>query len=155
MVSDIFGTLLEDIGKKFGDITLRPDKNNSCLIKLKGGTEIQLEMDHSGQFLVMGCKLGEIPPGRYRENLLKEALKANNLPYPLHGVLAYSQKGNTLILYQKLIVNDQIASTVASEIPEFAEKAKVWLTAIQQSNLPTINLTEATQKTGGGMFGLR
>lgn len=92
MVTDFFGSLLQELGKVLEIPDLHPDRNNSCQIVLKNGLNLQIELDRSGQFLIFGADLGVVPPGRYRENLFREALKANDMPHPIHGILAYSKK---------------------------------------------------------------
>src|SRR5262245_58766423 len=99
MVTDLFGALLQELGDSLEKADLHPDRNNSCLIRMKGGQEIQFELDRSSQFLIVGADLGAVPPGKYRENLFREALKANDMPHPIHGILAYSKKTDHLVLF--------------------------------------------------------
>ena len=73
MVTDLLGTLLQELGKSLEIAELSPDENNSCLIELKNGQQIQLELDRSGQFFVIGADIGMVPPGKYRENLFRQA----------------------------------------------------------------------------------
>ena len=103
MVMDLFESLLDEFSKAADLPNLKPDANNSCLIALpQNGPQIQLELDRSGEFLIMGCNLGFLPMGRYREMVLKEALRANGLPYPRVGTFAYVKKTDNLILFLKL-----------------------------------------------------
>lgn len=154
MVTDLFGSLLQELGKILEIPDLHPDRNNSCLIKLKSGLSIQLEFDRSGQFLILGSDLGTVPPGRYRENLFREALKANDLPYPNHGTLAYSKKSDHLIIFEKMAAADMTGEKIAAEIMPFSEKALVWKEALQKGDVPIINQGYSSQKSAG-MFGLK
>lgn len=153
MVTDLLGALLQELGHSMQIANLHPDNNNSCLIKLVSGQEIQVELDRSGQFIVLGADLGEVPPGKYRENLFKEALKTNDMPYPLHGVLAYSKKTEHLILFEKIQVGDLNGEKIAAEIIPFTEKATVWSDALKQGNIPASQMK--TSDRGSGMFGLK
>lgn len=153
MVTDLFGALLQELGNAMGVAGLHPDSNNSCMLKLKSGLIIQLELDRRGEFLILGADLGNVPPGKYRENLFREALKANDLPYPLHGILCYSRKSGHLVIFQKIHTRDLNGEKLAAEIAPFAEKAFTWSEALLRGDLPVVNQTFTSQKPGG-MFGL-
>lgn len=155
MVTDMFGTLLQELSTLIEATDLHPDRNNTCLVRLKSGLEIQLEIDRSGNFLVLGADLGTVHPGKYRENLFREALKANGLPYPLHGILAYSRKSDHLVLFEKLNIKDLNGEKIAAEIIPFSEKALVWKNAVAQNDIPIINQAYSSVTRSAGMFGLR
>ena len=124
MVTDLFGTLLQELAPAIEASELQPDRNNSCLITLKSGIQIQLELDKSRQFLILGCDLGPVQPQvKYRESLFREALKANDLPHPNHGILSYSKKTDHLVLYEKINVKDLTGDKIAAEITPFSDKA--------------------------------
>lgn len=153
MVTDLFGALLEELGVSLKLPTLHPDSNNSCLIKFKNGVEVQIEMDKSGRHLIIGSDLGSVPIGKYRENLFREALKANDLPPPIHGILSYSEKTDHLVMFRKLPLADLNGDKIAAAITPFTEKALIWQEALKHNDIPAINQMSAAQ--GGGMFGLR
>lgn len=153
MVTDLFGAILQELGSSLGIQDLHPDSNNSCLIRLKSGLIIQIELDKGGQFLILGADLGTVPPGKYRENLFREALKSNDLPHPIHGILCYSKKSDHLVLYEKIHIKDLNGEKIAAEITPFAEKAYTWSEALLHNDIPAINQLFTSQKPGG-MFGL-
>lgn len=154
MVTDFYGSLLEELGKILEIPDLHPDRNNSCQIVLKNGLSLQLEFDRSGQFIIIGADLGVVPPGRYRENLFREALKANDMPYPIHGTLAYSKKSDRLILFEKLRSHELTGESIAAELVPFSEKAIIWKEALERSDVPIANQAFNAQRSTG-MFGLR
>jgi hypothetical protein len=154
MVSDTFGVILEDLGKEIGLTGLQPDGNNSCLLNMKEGVSIQIEPDASGNFLVLGAKLGVVPPGKYRENLFKAALKANDLPHPINGVLSYSKKADQLVLYKKIPSRELTGGKLATEIKPFVEKAVVWQQALAHNDVPEVNQVYTSRTSGSGIFGL-
>ena len=154
MVTDLFGALLQELGSSIEIKNLHPDKNYSCLIRFKGGLEVQVELDHSGQFLILGADLGTSPPGKYRENLFKEALKANDQPPPLYGILAYSKKSDHLVLFERINIKDLTGEKIAAEIIPFTEKATLWAQAVKNGEIPVIN-QHSSSPSSGGMFGLR
>lgn len=153
MVTDLFGALLQELGHSLGLPNLQPDSNNSCLLRLKSGLIIQIELDKGGQSLILGADLGTVPPGKYRDNLFREALKANDQPHPLHGILCYSKKSNDLVIYQKISLKDLTGEKIAAEITPFAEKAFIWSEALLRNDIPAVNQAFTSQKPGG-MFGL-
>lgn len=153
MVTDLLGSLLQELSHALGVADLHPDSNNSCLLRLKSGLIIQIELDKGGQFLILGADLGGVPPGKYRENLFRECLKTNDMPPPLNGILCYSKKSDHLVLYEKIYLKDLNGEKVAAEITPFAEKAFLWSQALLNNEIPVINQPFTSQKPGG-MFGL-
>jgi hypothetical protein len=154
MVTDLFGSLLQELSASLDIPALHPDSNNSCLIKFKSGVAIQIEVDRSGHHLVIGSDLGSVPIGKYRENLFREALKCNELPPPLHGILSYSEKTDHLVIYEKLPLQDLNGEKIAAAITPFTEKALIWAEALKHNDIPAINQM-STSQGAGGMFGMR
>lgn len=154
MVTDYFGSLLQELGKILEIPDLHPDRNNSCQITLKNGLSLQLEFDRSGQYIIIGADLGVVSPGRYRENVFREALKANDMPYPTHGILAYSKKSDRLVLFEKLRSHEITGEVIAAELIPFSEKAIIWKDALVRSEVPVANQAFNPQRSTG-MFGLR
>jgi hypothetical protein len=154
MVVDAYTALLEELGKSLGGIELTSDKNNTCLIHLKDGIEVQIELDHKGDSLLIGSDLGEVPVGRYRENLFREALKANGLPSPIYGILAFSQRIDHLILYTMLPLKDLNGEKISAFLTPFALKAKVWKDAIERGEVPVVQSAASGPAPPAGIFGL-
>lgn len=154
MVSDNYNAILKELSEALQIEELHSDNNNSCLIKFKDGFRVQIEPDLTGPFLIIGADLGDVSAGRYRENILCEALRANDLPHPIHGILAYSTKTNHLILYEKVHLKDLNGEKIAALLPLFMEKGKVWAEALTRGEIPAINQAY-TGGRGSGMLGLR
>ena len=150
MVTDMFGVILDDLGKKIG-VPLKPDENNTCLLKMKEGVSIQIEPDKSGDFLLLGCKLGVMPPGKYRENIFRQALKANDLPTVNTGIFSFSKKSDNLILFKKVYLKTLTAERLVQEVKPFVEKAALWANAIEHNDIPEISQVYTSKS---GMFGL-
>jgi hypothetical protein len=150
MVKNLFEALLDEVGHALKIPDLHSDRNSSCLIDMGKGIKIQLEIHSRKEEFVLGADLGPIPPGRYRENLFIEALKANGMTNNV-GVLAYSAKTDHLILFQTLNLRDLTGERIASEMGLFLEKAKIWKEAMEKGEIPVVSL----MKTSMGMFGLR
>lgn len=154
MVTDQFGSILQELAIAIKNPGLQVDKNNSCLIKFKGGLKVQIELDRDGKNLIIGADLGLVPPGNYRERVFIEALKANGLPYPRIGTFAYSTQNDHLVLFAALGLQDLRGDKVAEYLKPFLEKLKTWKDALARSDVPVVAATTFTSKPMG-MFGMR
>jgi len=128
---DRFEEILQLFGQSL-NLPLESDRNHACAIQIKQGLIVQLQSDPSQTKLLIGCKIIEVPPGKFRENVLKEALKANGLPDPRVGIFAYIAAINNLFLFQEYPFD--ILTTgerVASLISPFIKTATEWRVAIQ------------------------
>jgi Tir chaperone protein (CesT) family len=151
MVKNMFEALLDEIGHALGIPDLHSDQNSTCLIKMPNGISIQLEMHARTDEFLIGADLGQVPPGRYREDFFHEALKANGKPFPQHGILAYSSKTDHLVIYELLNARDLTGGRISEEITPFVEKALTWKSAIENGEIPSVG----SMRTSMGMFGLR
>lgn len=154
MVTDAFDALLQELGKVLQVSGLHADAKGCCLLKLKGGIQVQLEVDRSGQSLLIVSELGQIPPGRYKENLFVEALKANGLPPPRRGTFAYSKQADSLVIFEMLELQNLNGQEIANTILPLLEKVRIWKEAITQGNVP-VTVESPVKTAPGGIFGLR
>ena len=154
MVMELFEALLDEFSKATHIGPFKPDSNNSCLLVLPNGTRIQLDIDSSQTFFTIGAEVGFIPAGRYRENVFREALRANNLPPPRWGNFAYSKKKDQLILFTELPLKDLNGEKIASTFGPFSEKAHHWQDAISKGEVPSLTGAFSSHESGTGMFGL-
>jgi len=152
MISDLFGTILQELGAIIKNPNLKPDEHNSCLLKFKGDLKVQIEPEKSGRYLVVGCDLGNIPAGRYRENIFNQALKANGMPIPRYGIFAYSKHSDHLVIFDNLPLKDLTGQKIADFLPSFLEKARTWKTAIEKGDVPVLENTYTSKPIG--LFGL-
>ena len=151
MVKDLFDSLLEEVSQTLKIPNLHADPNNTCLIQLKNGLKIQLEIESKSDSFVIGADLGEVPLGHYRNILFREALKTNGLPGSHPGILAYSNKTDHLILFKMLPLKELNGEKIASIIAPFSEKALLWKESIEKGEVPvSVNSTHPSV----GMFGL-
>lgn len=149
---NVFAQILNEVGPHFGT-TLTPDANNSCMILMRNAIQIQLELDRSQQNFIVGANLGELPPGKFRELFLKEALRANGAPYPRIGTFAYSTRKNSLLLFEKFPLQTFHTNTLMEYLPLFVDKAILWKEAVKGGQPPSVQYT--SQKAADtGMFGL-
>lgn len=156
MITDKFGSLLEELGQQI-KTPLKPDKNNACLLKFKTGIQVQLELNERDETVIIVSDLGTLTFGRYRENVFKEALKANGLPPPRSGIFAYSKKNEVLVLCDQIPIDQLSGQKLADYLQLFTQKAELWKTSISRGEVPSFMGNEisfgAAQRTSG-MFGL-
>ncbi len=153
MTVDRFASLLEELSNSI-HFPLRPDGNNSCLLRMPGGLQVQLEMYKKNDSFLIGADLGNVPVGRYRENLFKEALRANYLPPPRYGIFAYTQQKDSLILFSLLPLEDLTGEKIAAHLMPFTQKALQWQLAIKRGEIPEIEDTSKPAASMGRLFGL-
>lgn len=124
-----FEELLQALSKVF-HLALHIDRSNACSIRIHDNLTIQLQLDVSQENLWIFSKLIEVPPGKFRENVLHEALKANGLPDPRTGVFGYLATTNHLALFQKYPLNILNGERLSGFMGAFLEMADSWRNAI-------------------------
>jgi hypothetical protein len=137
-MSDVFTDLLEELGKEL-KLPLAVDKYNSCSIAIEPLT-IQLELDPTQEFLFLFTKIIDLPPGKFRENILCEALKYNALPDPRAGVFGYVEISNHLALYQSYPVAILNGAMLSLLLGSFFELGTAWHSSIEKGQTPSLEL---------------
>ena len=125
---DKFQELLWDLGE-YIKLSLHIDKNNACSLLLDETLEVQMQMDKNEENLIICAFLGTIPPGRFRENVLKDALKVNGRYRPF-GSLAFYEKKNMLILHQFLLAEKLNGEKLVEHLEVFIGEAEEWRSAL-------------------------
>lgn len=132
-VMDVFTDLLQGLGKIFS-VHLQPDRNNACLIQINKTIQIQIQLDTTEENLILGSKVCTVLPGKFREDVLRNALEHNALPDSL-GYLGFIQETNTLVLFTFVYFRGQSPEIIAKVIEEFLQVIISWKEAIA-SNTP-------------------
>lgn len=151
MVSSLLDSVLKDL-ETFFHCHLEADSNQSCLIKMGIGISLQIELNGNNMLLI-ACVLGTLPISQYRFQILKQALKANDIFPPSTGSFGYSSKTNHLLLFMILDPNKLNSNTVFTILPPYIEKAKIWKEAIENQSIPEIEVAANTQPSH--LFGLK
>jgi len=156
MVTDRMGILFEEFGKKI-NVTITPEQNGGCRIRFKSGVEVQIETSADGRSLMIGCELGSMPPGRYRENVFREALRANGLPLPRNGVFGFAKPKDSLYLCDQIALDELSGDRLFEFMQPFLQKAEIWRDALSRGEVPSYTASETSYSGGGGggIFGLR
>lgn len=128
-MNDRFQEILNELGKVF-HLSLHVDRNHACSIQVLEHLIVQIQLDISQENLFLFAKVIEIPPGKFRENVLREALKANALPDPRAGLFGYLSATNELALFQRYPLEMLNGDRLAGFLGAFLEYGDSWHKAI-------------------------
>lgn len=134
------------------DTELNLDAGNLCKIMVNDQIPVQLELDKTGENIMLGCMIMEISPGKFRENILKAALKANYAKDKGIGNFSYIPKTASLCLFEFLPLDYLSEETVFKFFTDFCNKALNWYENLQAGRIPTIS-SSSTPSTNP--FGIR
>lgn len=138
-----FEELLHELGQMF-ELELRIDRHNACSLQIHGRITIQLQLDTSQENLWIFSKVIETPPGKFRENILKEALKANARSDPKAGIFGYLSSTNQLILFQKYPLFILNGERLSGCVGAFLEMAESWQEAIANGQSAPLSQRQET-----------
>lgn len=147
-----FDELIKELGTLI-NIELGIDGNDACLITYPEGADIQLELSEDDRDVVLGSFLGEVPAGRFREDLFQAALQANGSPGRSIGILCFLERSDQLCLYDRVGADQLTASKLKDAINTFRATASDWQEAIENNQVP--DMGGGIRTSGGGMFGMR
>lgn len=146
--------LLNSLGRIF-HLDLEVDGRGACSILIPPALIVQIQLDASQEKLFLFAKLAEIPPGKFRENVLKEALKTNALPDPLAGYLAYLNASSHLVLCQAYPLAILNGERLASFFGSFLEMAQSWQKALESGNASPAPIQTEAGPQEKNPFGLK
>lgn len=148
---DRFAQILFDLGKEIGT-ELYPDENRICQINYQDEIHLQIQYDETNEQLLFASFLCDVPPGKYREKLLRAALRSNG-EYPRLGILAYSERNNQLTLFEYVPAANIMSTQLFQFLQNFIEKAVTWKNAVEKG-LP-LPVTPPKNNKDSSMFGLK
>jgi hypothetical protein len=128
-MTDPFEILIQQLGQSLS-VPLHVDRHLACTLKVHQKLTVQLQMDSAQENLIVASFICELPPGRFRENVLCEALKSNNLPDPRTGILGFLSKTNHLTLHQFYRFASLDSEKLSMVIAGFIDYADLWREAI-------------------------
>ena len=127
-----FEELIAYISSQLG-LSLQTDKGSICKLVIEESFHMQLEHESSYERLLIASFLAELPPGKFREDVLKAGLKANH-PLSRFGQFAYSEKNNALAYFVYLSDKESFEH-IFDLLLVFIETAKTWKRAIERGEL--------------------
>ena len=136
------------------EVPLQPDVHQAYRIHFpQEEITVQIDLDTDADKIIVGSQLGRITPGTYRERIFTQALRANGTSLSPRGILAFSEKNDTLVLFQFLKIEKLTGEKLHAFLQSFRDYAKIWKSALMSGDIPTIQEEPGTR--GSGMFGLR
>jgi hypothetical protein len=157
MVAGAFESLLEELGSALNIKGLSLDSSNTCLIRFPSGLEVYIEPStRASEDVLIYTKVGKLSVGRFREDVLREALKANGYPYPRYGTFAFSENNEQLVLFQYYPMKNITGDRIADFLTIFMKRALAWKEQIDGNQIPLASTIETTGASAGrsrGFFG--
>lgn len=147
---DHFAELLTDLGRAI-NLPLHPDKKRLCQLNVNNLFPLQISDDPAKERLLIAALITDLPPGKFRENILKEALKANAL-VPSLGTFGFSERNNKLALFTYLPYLNLTGEKIAEFLSPFIDKCLAWRSAIETG--APLPLSPSAKKSEGSIFGL-
>lgn len=155
MIADRFGALLEELGAAL-TLKLAPDAHGACHIRFPDKIELHMEPNSTGEFLNILIELGSPGDGKYKENVFREALKANGLPPPRIGTFCYGKKKDSLLLHEALPFEDIHGQKLADIIQTLLSKARSWKDSLSRGEIPSFRSggESGSSGTSNTIFGM-
>ncbi|NDD57763.1 MAG: hypothetical protein EBZ47_00715 [Chlamydiae bacterium] len=147
-----FEDLIYHLGEVLG-IDLHAERGRVCKLHIDGKIHLHLEYDESKDLLLLASLVCEVPPGKFRENVFKEALKIND-SFPRIATIAFSEKGNQLALFDYLSFVYLDVHKLNSLMHAFLDYAFEWKRAIESGNLNSIALPPSSSMHSS-IFGVK
>ena len=132
-----FEELIQELGPLL-NTSLKAEKGSLCHLLIHGSLKVCLEYEPSYERVLIASFLAELPPGKFREDVLKEGLKYNALPEALDGTFAYSEKNNQLVFFLYVPISSSPQS-FTQILLHFVAEADTWKHAIETGNIQQIS----------------
>lgn len=150
---DQFHELLSNLGQQL-KLSLHPDKKGACTLIIRDLFSVQIEFDPSHERILIACFVCEVPPGKLRENVLRDTLKSH-YPYPENGVFGYSERNNKLSLFSYVPLNGLTGEKCAGLLSAFIDKAKKWREAVSLGTTADLVSESSSSASDLKIFGLK
>lgn len=142
-----FAEILKDLSILFS-IPLKRDKIGACSLKIDEKLHIQLKLDKTEEFIFIGGNIINIYPGKFRENVFLQTLKAN-FQIPRIGSFAFNEKDSNLMMYEYVSLKDLNIDKLKNILGQFIEKAFLWMEAIKSDQPAPIEFIKEFEKKNG------
>jgi len=150
-----FEDLIHELGAALG-MPLHIDHHGACTLQMNEKIRIQIEPDTKEDKIAMAAYITELSPGKFREEVLKEALKANASTVAggsMNNILGFCARHNEFACHAYLPLRELNTEKLLPVLVSLAEYSISWLEAIQSGrHAPPGVLTKPTSPTP---FGLR
>lgn len=115
---------------------------------------MQIELDESSSNILIGSFLCDIPPGKFRENVFKNTLKANG-QIPQTGVFAFNEPNAKLALFKYIPLEKEPVATLRGTIEHFIDQAMQWKEAIEAGRSAPLSFERDMEQAKPSLFSSR
>lgn len=129
---DRFQTIIQELSKELAT-PLNPTGSSTCAIQFKGSLFTQIELSENQEMLIIVCVVDKLPPGKYREQVLTNALQENALQSPLIGTFAFSRRSDELLLFANTPTVELTGPKLFEILLVLVDKAHSWQEAIRHN----------------------
>lgn len=156
MSVDVYQRLLEELAEAFNLETKGRElgATPSCAVTMDNATQIQVEIANDQEHVLLATEIGEVPPGRFRQDFFKAALISNGKGQNKNGVLSYTDEPEQLFLFKYVPLERLTGAELATIIIPFSQKATIWKEALESGNIPQVT-ADQNSAGPGTMFGIR
>jgi hypothetical protein len=149
-----FYDLISELGNLLGE-ELEPENNQACCLTINQKIKVQIEVSKNEESILLISLISELPPGKFRETVLKDSLKANFYAEEKAGILSYVLRENSLVLFQNINAHALDAEKLKEALLVFSDRALKWLNSIESGALaPDGEIPESSEKKGS-IFGFK
>lgn len=132
-----FENLIRELGQMLG-LTLAPDANQSCRLKINNQLYVQIDLTESGDKILIAAVLGTLNEGSYRNAILKQAMCINGSSIMPRGIVAYSEKNDSLVLFHFFSLADINGEKLFQFLKLFTNHARVWQESLSREEIPQL-----------------
>lgn len=124
-----FAEFLQELGHALG-MELFVDVRGACSVRMQGHLHIQMQPGPERDELWMVAEIAELPPGRFREEVLREALKANHAFRDMPFSFSYVDAKNRLLLSTHSPFDKIDGTRAALLLSVLSDTAETWKRAV-------------------------
>jgi len=130
-MTDPFEALIHQLGISL-NVSLHVDRHHACTLQVHQKLRVQIQVDAALEKLWVAAFVAELLPGKFRENVLCEALKANHLEDPRTGIFGFISMNNYLTLHQGYPFSSIDAEKLTNYVAGFIDYATIWQETIEK-----------------------
>ncbi len=131
-----FAKMISELGEIL-EAPLHIEHDTLCIFKANQQIDIQIEHDPTQHRILLVAVICPIPPGKFRENVLRQALKANHNINRL-GTFSYIEKTSSLAMHQYFYHVEMTGAMMAQAVADFLDTSQNCSLAIQNGQVPQI-----------------
>jgi hypothetical protein len=133
---DLFAQLIDDLSELIAS-PLYVDSKRRCQLLINHELHLFLQEQDNDQQLLISTFLGDLPPGKFREKILKAALKENG-SFERILIFCYSDRNNQFAAFNYISFENLSADILADALELFLDRAFLWKKALQTGEIPSL-----------------